>query len=263
MKPVSLRGSPLPNSGRTRRCYTPAVPSPPESKDPGRVKAMFGGIARRYDILNHVLSLNSDVSWRRQAAAELATDPAGRILDLCGGTGDLSIAAAGAQPQASIVCCDFAHPMLALAGPKFERRGLADRCLRVEADGLRLPFASGSFDAVTVGFGVRNFVDLDAGLREILRVLRPGGKLVVLEFSTPSRGVLGRAYRVYLSRLLPRIGDSASGASGPYRYLARTISDFPDAPTLAGRIREAGFAAVGWNPLSLGIVCVHVAMKAA
>ena len=236
---------------------------PPESKDPGRVKAMFGGIARRYDLLNHILSLNADVWWRRRAAAELAADPAKRILDLCGGTGDFSIAAAHAQPEAGVVCCDFSHPMLALAGPKFERKKLSDRCLRVEADGLRLPFSAASFDAVTVGFGVRNFVDLDAGLREILRVLRPGGKLVVLEFSTPSRGLPGRAYRFYLSRLLPRIGDSASGATGPYRYLARTISEFPDPPALAGRIRESGFSAVGWTQLSLGIVCIHVAMKAA
>lgn len=237
--------------------------APPESRDPGRVKAMFGEIARRYDLLNHVLSLNADAGWRRRAARELALGGPGRILDLCGGTGDLSVAAARAEAGALVVCCDFAHRMLALAGPKFERKGVGARCVRVEADGLRLPFAPGSFDAVTVGFGVRNLADLDAGFREMLRVLRAGGRLVVLEFSTPSNGWVARAYRVYLSQVLPRIGDSASGRTGPYRYLARTIAEFPEPPALAGRLRDAGFAAVGWTPLTGGIVCVHVAVKAA
>jgi demethylmenaquinone methyltransferase/2-methoxy-6-polyprenyl-1,4-benzoquinol methylase len=224
---------------------------------------MFGGIARRYDLLNHVLSLNADAWWRRRAARAVALGGSGRVLDLCGGTGDLSVATARAEPGALVVCCDFAHPMLTLAGRKFARKGLADRCLRVEADGLRLPFAPDTFDAVTVGFGVRNFADLDRGLSEIRRVLRPGGRLVVLEFSTPTDGWPGRIYRFYLSRVLPRIGDSASGKTGPYRYLARTIADFPDPPTLAGRLREAGFAAVGWTALTFGIVCVHVAVKGA
>lgn len=222
---------------------------------------MFGAIARRYDLLNHLLSLNADTGWRRRAAGELALGGRGRILDLCGGTGDLSVAAARAEPGAFVVCCDFAHPMLALAGPKFEKMGVEGRCARIEADALRLPFASESFDGIVVGFGVRNLADLDAGFREMLRVVRPGGRLVVLEFSAPDDGVLGRAYRFYLSRILPRIGDSASGRTGPYRYLARTIAEFPEPPALAGRLREAGFAAVGWTRLTFGIVCVHVAVK--
>jgi demethylmenaquinone methyltransferase/2-methoxy-6-polyprenyl-1,4-benzoquinol methylase len=222
---------------------------------------MFGGIARRYDLLNHLLSLNLDRGWRRRAAAELTAGPGHRVLDLCGGTGDLGLAVARAAPGATVVCCDFSHPMLRLAAPKFARAGVADRCLLLEADGLALPLRSGSLDGITVGFGVRNLADLDLGLREMLRVLRPGGRLVLLEFSTPTGPVLSRLYRAYLHRLLPGVGDRASGTPGPYGYLARTIASWPDAPSLAGRIREAGFAAVGWVLLSGGIVAVHTAVK--
>lgn len=232
-----------------------------EDPDPRHVRAMFGGIARRYDLLNHLLSLNLDRTWRRRAAKELQAAPGDRILDLCGGTGDLALAVARAAPGATVVCCDFSHPMLRRAAPKFARAGLAGRCLLLEADALCLPFPDGAVHGITVGFGVRNLGSLDAGLREMLRVLRPGGKLVLLEFSTPQGPLLSRLYRAYLHRLLPKVGDSASGASGPYGYLARTIAAWPDAPTLAGRIREAGFAAVGFTLLSGGIVAVHTARK--
>jgi demethylmenaquinone methyltransferase/2-methoxy-6-polyprenyl-1,4-benzoquinol methylase len=232
-----------------------------EGRDPRQVREMFGGIARRYDLLTHVLSLNLDRGWRRRAAEEVGAAPGERVLDLCGGTGDLSVAVARAARGAVVVCCDFCHPMLRLAGPKLERAGLAEAGLVLEADALRLPLADGSVDAVTVGFGVRNLGDLDAGLREMLRVLRPGGRLVVLEFSTPTAPGLAHLYRLYLRRLLPRLGDRASGRRGPYGYLARTIASWPDAPGLAGRIREAGFAAVGWKLLTGGIVALHTAFK--
>ena len=223
---------------------------------------MFGAIARRYDVLNHLLSLNRDVAWRRRAAAAACDRPNLRILDLCGGTGDLSLALArGAFPPSLVVCCDFSRPMLTLAGPKFVRGGVADRCVAVEGDALRLPFRDGSFDAVTVAFGVRNLVDMSAGLREILRVLTPGGRLVVLEFSRPSGPLLSRAYAFYLKTVVPRLGGGASGRRGAYVYLARTIGDFPEPDLLAGTIRESGFAAVGWQPLTGGIVCLHTAFK--
>jgi demethylmenaquinone methyltransferase / 2-methoxy-6-polyprenyl-1,4-benzoquinol methylase len=234
-----------------------------ESREPSRVKAMFGAISRRYDLLNHVLSLNLDVGWRRQAASEACLEPGLRVLDLCGGTGDLSLALAeGAAPPALVVCCDFSHPMLAHAAPKFVRAGMGGRCVAIEGDALRLPFRDGSFDAVTVGFGIRNLVDMAAGFREILRVLAPGGRLVVLEFSRPSGPVLSRIYRFYLGTVVPRLGDGASGRRGPYVYLARTIGDFPEPDLLAGMIREAGFAAVGWRAVTGGIVCLHTAVKA-
>lgn len=236
--------------------------APAESREPSRVRAMFGGIAGRYDLLNHVLSLNLDTVWRRRAAEEACPVPGARVLDLCGGTGDLSIALAGASRRpALVVCCDFSHPMLALSAPKFARKGVDGVCVAVEGDALRLPFPDGAFDAVTVAFGVRNLVDMGAGFREMLRVLAPGGRLVVLEFSRPTGAVLSRLYAFYLKTIVPRLGDGASGRRGPYVYLARTIAGFPEPDLLAGMIREAGFGAVGWKPLTGGIVCVHTALR--
>ncbi len=234
---------------------------PAESKDPARVRRMFDGIARRYDLLNRVLSANLDRGWRKRALARLDEDDRALILDPCGGTGDLSIELARERRAGRVVCCDFSHAMLLRAAPKFTRLGLSARIDRVEADGLNLPFPDASFDAVTVAFGVRNLSDMDRGFREMLRVLRPGGKLVVLEFSRPTAPVLSALYRFYLGRILPRIGDGVSGSEGPYRYLARTIADFPEAADLAGRIREAGFAACEWFTMTGGIVAAHTAVK--
>jgi demethylmenaquinone methyltransferase/2-methoxy-6-polyprenyl-1,4-benzoquinol methylase len=223
---------------------------------------MFGAIAGRYDALNHVLSLSLDASWRRRAAAEACPEPGLRVLDLCGGTGDLSVALLRSKnPPSFVACCDFSRPMLQVASAKLARRRLSPSSLTIEGDALRLPFAEGSFDAVTVGFGVRNLADMRAGLLEMARVLVPGGRLVILEFSRPSGPVLSRLYAFYLRQVVPRLGDGASGTSGPYRYLARTIADFPEPDLLAGVVRESGFGAVGWQPLSGGIVCVHTALK--
>ena len=234
---------------------------PAESKEPARVRKMFDGIARHYDLLNRLLSANLDRRWRRRALARLDEDERALILDLCGGTGDLSIELALRRRAGRVVCCDFSHAMLLRAGPKFTRLGLEAHIDRVEADGLNLPFPEASFDAVTVAFGVRNLSDMDRGFREMLRVLKPGGKLVVLEFSRPTAPVLSTLYRFYLRRILPKIGDGVSGRAGPYRYLARTIADFPEAAVLAGRIREAGFAACEWSTMTGGVVAVHTAVK--
>jgi demethylmenaquinone methyltransferase / 2-methoxy-6-polyprenyl-1,4-benzoquinol methylase len=230
-------------------------------RDPRLVRGMFDGIAGRYDLLNRLLSLSLDRLWRRRAAEELASAEPRRVLDLCGGTGDLTVAVLRATGADLVVCCDFAHAMLERAIPKLDRAPLATRSACVQGDGLALPFRDGAFDAITVGFGVRNLANLDSGLREMARVLAPAGRLVVLEFSEPSSGLPGSLYRLYLSRILPRVGDSVSGKSGPYRYLARTIAAFPGPAILAGRIREAGFAACGWRRLSGGIVAIHTAIK--
>src|SRR5260221_7580734 len=151
--------------------------------------------------------------------------------------------------------------MLALAGPKFARKGLRDRCVTVEGDALRLPFRDGSFDAVTIGFGVRNLADMSAGFGEILRVLAPGGRLVVLEFSRPTGPLLSRLYGFYLRTVVPRLGEGASGRRGAYVYLARTIGEFPAPDLLAGMIREPGVAAVGWRSMHCGIIILQSAVK--
>ncbi len=229
-----------------------------EDRDPRRVRGMFGAIARRYDLLNHLLSANLDRSWRRAAARALPPTPLERVLDLCGGTGDLTLAVCREREIGQVVCCDFSHPMLLVAAEKLRRRPAAGRPRLLEADGLRLPFRSGTFDATTVAFGIRNFENMGAGLVEIHRVLRPGGCLVVLEFSTPTSALLARAYGLYLKHLLPRLGGG-----GAYGYLARTIAAFPDPAWLAGLILESGFETCRFNVLTGGIVTVHTAYKAA
>jgi demethylmenaquinone methyltransferase/2-methoxy-6-polyprenyl-1,4-benzoquinol methylase len=233
-----------------------------EGKEAGQVQAMFGGIARRYDLLNHLLSGNLDRRWRKKAAAALPPDPGALILDLCGGTGDFGLEVLRQQRAGTVLCADFTVPMLAVGLDKFRKRGVADRCHPIGADGLRLPLRDGSMDGVTVGFGVRNFEDLSAGLREIHRVLRPGGTLSILEFSHPTAPVLAGLYRFYLKRVLPRVGDSISRKDGPYGYLATTIGEFPNAPSLARIIGEAGFGSCDWSLLTGGIVAVHRARKA-
>ncbi len=228
-----------------------------ETKDPDKVRALFGGIARRYDLLNHLLSGNLDRRWRKKACEALPDGPESVLLDLCGGTGDLGLMALRLGKAGKVFCADFALPMLEIGAQKIRRAGREAACHPVGADGLRLPFRSGTFHAATVGFGVRNFADLPRGLKELRRVLRPGGVLVILEFSTPTAPVFSGLYRFYLRRILPRIGDRISRSEGPYGYLAATISRFPDGTTLAAMIREAGFDACRWRPLTGGIVAIH------
>jgi demethylmenaquinone methyltransferase/2-methoxy-6-polyprenyl-1,4-benzoquinol methylase len=232
-----------------------------ESRDPSRVGEMFGRIANRYDLLNHLLSANLDRGWRRAAARQIPAEGSGRVLDLCSGTGDLAVDLVRLRRARVVVCCDFAHPMLVLARAKFARRRLRDRCIVLEADGLRLPFEGGTFDAVTVGFGVRNFANLVSGLQEAHRVLRPGGRLVILEFSRPAGRLVSRLYGFYLQRVLPRLGDGLGGGRGAYRYLARTIADFPEPTMLARQLRDTGFAACDWVRLAGGIVAIHTGRK--
>lgn len=218
------------------------------------VAAMFGKIAPRYDLVNHVLSGNSDRRWRRDVAARLAGRP-GPVLDLATGTGDLL--AALERQGIDAVGADFCLDMLAVAARK-SRRLTPSRL--TAADAMALPFRDESFDAVTVAFGVRNFSNLRAGLAEIFRILRPGGRLVLLEFSRPS-GIAGLAYRAYRRTILPLVGGLLSGNRSAYRYLDRTVAAWPDRDGVGALLRETGFDFVSSEPRTLGVVALHEAVR--
>jgi len=215
---------------------------------------MFGDIAPRYDLLNHLLSLNVDRRWRRRAAA--LARPRGPVLDICTGTGDLAAAMAKAAGH-SVLGLDFCGPMLRRGRDK---RSCADvRFLR--GDALRLPLPSNRFDVVSVGFGIRNVADLDAGLREMVRVTRPGGRIAILEFTMPANPVLRAIYGFYFGRVLPFIGNLVS-RSRAYTYLNRTVLAWTSEAELAARMRQAGCASVTVHPLTFGIAAVHLGVKA-
>jgi demethylmenaquinone methyltransferase/2-methoxy-6-polyprenyl-1,4-benzoquinol methylase len=216
------------------------------------VQEMFSSIAPRYDLLNHLLSLNIDRWWWSRTAATFApilSRADACVLDLCCGTGDMAFAL-GRRARTSgarIVGADFSHPMLERAVLKAQ----GTRLRWVEADALRLPFPDGSFDLVTSAFGFRNLADYDAGLREIVRILRPGGECGILECSEPN-GWLGKLYRVYFRRVLPMVGTIISGVKGPYAYLPASVARFPTSPELISRMRNAGFANASWTPYTFG-----------
>lgn len=231
-------------------------------KHPEKIRAMFAAIARRYDLLNHLLSFGSDIAWRRFAVRRLAAaiDKRGRgealILDLCCGTGDLSLRL---ERLGRVIGCDFCHPMLQLAAVKIARRRKRDRIMLVEGDALRLPFPDRAFDAVAIAFGLRNLADTRAGLLQMRRVLRPGGTLAVLEFSRPRPPLFRQVFRFYFKRLLPRIGRFISGERQAYYYLPDSVSTFPDQDGLKLLLEEAGFRdAVYWN-LTGGVAALHLA----
>ena len=226
-----------------------------------QVRTLFSEIAHRYDLLNHVLSLNIDQRWRRRAVAALGWGraPRGTYLDACAGTFDLALELAGQHGfRGRVVGADFALPMLARGLPKTHGTPVAPVC----GDTQRLPFASASFAGATVGFGVRNLSDLSAGFAELHRVLRPGGRLVILEFTVPPRRLLRAAYMVYFNHILPLVGRLVSGHPWAYSYLPRSVRDFPGPEELAGLLRRAGFAKVDWFLISGGIAAIHVAEKA-
>jgi demethylmenaquinone methyltransferase/2-methoxy-6-polyprenyl-1,4-benzoquinol methylase len=215
---------------------------------------MFAAIAPRYDFLNHLLSLNMDRRWRRAAVARLGWEshPGGTYLDLCAGTMDLAAALVGRPGfRGRVIGADFVVPMLAGGRRK------AVRAAPVGADALALPFPDASFDGAMVGFGVRNLADLDAGLGEAARVLKPGARFVVLEFTTPRFAPLRAAYLLYFRRVLPAIGRTVSKHTDAYSYLPESVLEFPDPDTLAARLRAAGFHEVRYTLLTGGICAIH------
>ena len=229
-------------------------------KTPSRIAGMFDSIAPRYDLLNHVLSAGLDARWRRRAIDELQLLPGARILDLCTGTGDLAVAALRAQPSASVVGVDFAGEMLRLAQRKMTASGrLAVRLVR--GDATRIPISDGTCDAATVGFGIRNVVDPRAALAELARVLRPGGRLAILEFGQPRVPGIKTLYAWYFRYLLPLVGKLVSKHQSAYSYLPASVGTFPPPGEFAAIIAATGFSQVRAVPLSLGIVYLYIAER--
>jgi demethylmenaquinone methyltransferase / 2-methoxy-6-polyprenyl-1,4-benzoquinol methylase len=235
-------------------------PLPPPDVKAAEVRTMFGAIAPRYDLLNHLLSLNRDRAWRRRAVDRLLDGaPAdGVYLDACAGTFDLSVELAARRGFAGqVLGFDFSLPMLLAGRSKLNGRAILPAC----ADALRLPLPDASVDGVMVAFGVRNLVSVEDGLREFARVIRPGGKLVVLEFMTPQWQPFRGLYLFYFRRVLPLVGRALSRHDSAYRYLPESVLRFPEPPALAEQMRAAGFGSVDWEQMTGGIVAAHVGQR--
>jgi demethylmenaquinone methyltransferase/2-methoxy-6-polyprenyl-1,4-benzoquinol methylase len=221
------------------------------------VRGMFGRVAHRYDLANHLLSFNIDRYWRAHTVRrtrDILARPDARILDICCGTGDLVLALAkGGRP---VLGSDFCHPMLLAAHAKIERRRAA--AVLFESDALALPLRDASLDLITVAFGFRNLANYQSGLLEMRRVLRPGGMAAILEFTQPPNAAFAALYNLYSRRVLPWIGGLISGSRDAYTYLPESVRKFPVAPELAAMMRRAGFADVSFEYLTGGIVALHL-----
>lgn len=225
------------------------------------VRQMFDSIAPRYDILNHLLSSNVDRLWwwlaARRFKAVLA-DPNAAILDVCCGTGDMTMSLLKRRPKGArpILAADFARNMLTRGARKFAGRG----AVALEADALHLPLRAASLDLVVTAFGFRNLANYEAGLREFHRVLKPGGQLGILEFSTPG-GLIGKAYSFYFLHVLPAVGRIVCGKDGPYNYLPTSVDNFPPPPELLSMLRAAGYEECAWRPYTFGIAGLYTARR--
>jgi len=220
---------------------------------------MFAEIAPRYDFLNHLLSFYVDKRWRRFVVRKVAgclKRPGAVALDLCCGTADLSMELGSLAPTVGV---DFCHPMLKLGIEKARRKSLPIEL--IEGDALRVPFADSRFDVVSVAFGLRNVDGIEAGLGEILRLLKPGGRAAVLEFSHPRLPIFCSMFRFYFTRLLPRIGAAISGSTFAYQYLPNSVQTFPDQENFAAMMRSVGFSNVEYYNLFGGVACLHLGDK--
>ncbi len=238
---------------KSNTANTPS-PAPAPGKGP-LVQRLFGTIARRYDLANHLLSGGLDLFWRRKAVTIVRAWAPQTILDLATGSGDLALALARVCPQAEIVGVDFCLPMLEEA----RRKGVKNL---VQADGMKMPFAAASFDVLTIAFGLRNMESWPVALAEMARVLRPGGHLLVLDFSVPRAPFRG-LYRFYLHRILPHLATLLTGEKAAYEYLGDSIETFPQGEAMCALLKEAGFAEPRCLPLTGGIVSLYTAEKPA
>src|SRR5437773_1001024 len=231
-----------------------------------QIRDNFDAIAPRYDLTNRVIWLGIDLHWRRVAVRQVREAPAGGVaLDLACGTCDMALEVLRQRRAARVVGADLSRVMLGLARKKLDqrlgRRGGDGAVDLVNAPAEALPFRDGSFDAVTIAFGLRNVPDYRAGLAEMLRVLRPGGRACILEFSTPPSKLWWKVYNYYFFNVLPRIGGLITGREAAYRYLTDSVSRFPDARALKAAMEEAGFARVSFMAMNGGIVCVHTGIR--
>ncbi|HSG81750.1 MAG TPA: ubiquinone/menaquinone biosynthesis methyltransferase [Gemmatimonadota bacterium] len=233
---------------------TPLAAESPEERARA-VREMFSAIAPRYDLLNHLLSLNVDRSWRRRAVDRLVweSSPDGTYLDVCAGTYDLAIELARRQGfRGRVLAADFSRAMLRAGSGKIGDCPIVPTC----ADALQMPFASAAFDGALAAFGIRNLADIEAGLLEIARVLRPGARLVILDFATPARQPLKSLYRFYFTRVLPLLGRIVSKHSFAYKYLPESVLQFAEPAALGGMMSSCGLQDVGWRSLTGGIACL-------
>ena len=243
--PIAGKGSPLSAGGD-------------EASTGAAVRSMFGEVAPRYDFLNHFLSVGRDIAWRRAAARalkDILARPDSLIADVCCGTGDLSFCL-GERSQGTILGTDFCHPMLSIARGK--AGGQRRRLHFLEADTMRLPFQDSSLDAITSAFGFRNLANYAHGIEEMRRVLKPGGRIAILEFSRVQWPVFGPLFRFYFRYFLPRIGAWISGVEGPYSYLPDSVAKFPDQDSLVEMLRAAGFRNVSYRNFTGGVAALHI-----
>lgn len=222
--------------------------------EPTRVRQMFGAIARRYDLANHMLSCGTDFYWRKCAATIVANWRPGKIVDLATGTGDLALALQKKLPDAEVTGVDFVPEMLELA----QRKGVRQTIL---ADAMQLPFSDGSFDCVTMAFGLRNMENWGGALTEMSRVLGRDGHLLVLEFSLPTRSIVRAIYRLYLHRFLPLLGSLLTRKKSAYDYLGDSIEEFPSGRAMIDLIEASGFRQATLQPLSYGIATIYTAQS--
>jgi len=249
------------NTPSPRLPESPLAPSDDRESTAGAVRQMFAAVAPRYDFLNHFLSLGRDIAWRRataKALREVLAQPGSLAVDVCCGTGDLAMALAR-YSAGKVIGADFCRPMLLRAREKGGR--LSQPPLFVEADTLVLPFRDGSLDVVSVAFGFRNLANYAAGLREMYRVLKPGGTVAILEFSRVRWPVFGPLFCFYFHRILPQLGTWISGVPGPYQYLPDSVAQFPDQESLAAALSAAGFVNVRYQNFTGGVAALHVGEK--